>query len=411
MEPFPLFKLPYLAFKHVIVRLDFIKFAMCSAKCYQIVKSMKLKVRELKVNYTPFNHGLELQFRPCFMYYWHFKSWNFRMTAEEGEQFRINRSTYPAPITPDLTGSRDNIEAVEYLVTFVTDLFKIEHICFEMNADAFTNFQEYFLDRIVNRKVVCDHLIFSAFTLRNNYSLPYHMKNEDVHFILDSLPDDIELSFDGKFEDHFEYKKLLTQKKISTHSGKWMTSEQFLYSNFQKLTVWNDSSFTLKDYNLFMKKWLEHELSEDFHYIFMEMRYDLYEEKWYEDEKHLNVLLDGLDVKEYDHTRNLDDYPRAPVLSKCHKLFDIHRDDGMVASLSLEDRFFKFRSWIPGKKLKTASDLVEQGHVRIGTKLVTDPAFMVTRASEDMITWTNASKIKRHVMDYNNTRDDFDLMD
>ncbi|EGT41673.1 hypothetical protein CAEBREN_14314 [Caenorhabditis brenneri] len=61
--------------------------------------------------------------------------------------------------------------------------------------------------------------------------------------------------------------------------------------------------------------------------------------------------------------------------------------------------------------VKTASDLVEQGHVRIGTKLVTDPAFMVTRASEDMITWTNASKIKRHVMDYNNTRDDFDLMD
>lgn len=63
------------------------------------------------------------------------------------------------------------------------------------------------------------------------------------------------------------------------------------------------------------------------------------------------------------------------------------------------------------ESVKTASDLVEQGHVRIGTKLVTDPAFMVTRSSEDMITWTKASKIKKHVMDYNNTRDDFDLMD
>lgn len=52
---------------------------------------------------------------------------------------------------------------------------------------------------------------------------------------------------------------------------------------------------------------------------------------------------------------------------------------------------------------------VEQGHVRIGPKLVTDPAFVVTRAQEDAITWTNASKIKRHVLDYNNTRDDFDL--
>ncbi|CAI5439538.1 unnamed protein product [Caenorhabditis angaria] len=60
--------------------------------------------------------------------------------------------------------------------------------------------------------------------------------------------------------------------------------------------------------------------------------------------------------------------------------------------------------------VKTASDLVEQGHVRVGTKLITDPAFMVTRSSEDMITWTNASKIKKHVLDYNNTRDDFDLI-
>ncbi|VDM83276.1 unnamed protein product [Strongylus vulgaris] len=52
---------------------------------------------------------------------------------------------------------------------------------------------------------------------------------------------------------------------------------------------------------------------------------------------------------------------------------------------------------------------VEQGHVRIGPKLVTDPAFIVTRTQEDAITWTNASKIKQYVLDYNNVRDDFDL--
>ncbi|VDM60753.1 unnamed protein product [Angiostrongylus costaricensis] len=61
------------------------------------------------------------------------------------------------------------------------------------------------------------------------------------------------------------------------------------------------------------------------------------------------------------------------------------------------------------ENIRTASDFVEQGHVRIGPKLITDPAFMVTRAQEDAITWTNASKIKRHVLDYNNARDDFDL--
>ncbi|PIO72555.1 S4 domain protein [Teladorsagia circumcincta] len=59
--------------------------------------------------------------------------------------------------------------------------------------------------------------------------------------------------------------------------------------------------------------------------------------------------------------------------------------------------------------IRQASDFVEQGHVRIGPKLVTDPALMVTRNQEDAITWTNASKIKQHVLDYNNARDDFDL--
>ncbi|CAI4225370.1 unnamed protein product [Auanema sp. JU1783] len=59
--------------------------------------------------------------------------------------------------------------------------------------------------------------------------------------------------------------------------------------------------------------------------------------------------------------------------------------------------------------IKTASDFVEQGHVRVGHKLITDPAFVVTRAQEDAITWTNASKIRQHVAEYNNNRDDYEL--
>ncbi|PAV67183.1 hypothetical protein WR25_25019 [Diploscapter pachys] len=60
--------------------------------------------------------------------------------------------------------------------------------------------------------------------------------------------------------------------------------------------------------------------------------------------------------------------------------------------------------------VRTANQFVEQGHVRVGPKLVTDPAFMVTRPQEDTVTWTNASKIKQHVETYNDTRDDFDLI-
>lgn len=52
--------------------------------------------------------------------------------------------------------------------------------------------------------------------------------------------------------------------------------------------------------------------------------------------------------------------------------------------------------------IKNATDLIEQGHVRVGTDVVKDPAFLVSRTLEDFVTWVDSSKIRRHVMEYNN---------
>lgn len=62
------------------------------------------------------------------------------------------------------------------------------------------------------------------------------------------------------------------------------------------------------------------------------------------------------------------------------------------------------------QNLKTAIIFIEQGHVRVGPEIVTDPAFLVTRNMEDFVTWVDSSKIKQHVMNYNEERDDFDLV-
>lgn len=61
------------------------------------------------------------------------------------------------------------------------------------------------------------------------------------------------------------------------------------------------------------------------------------------------------------------------------------------------------------QSMKAAVTFVEQGHVRVGPQVVTDPAFLVSRPLEDFVTWTDASRIRRHVLDYNQERDDFDL--
>ena len=60
--------------------------------------------------------------------------------------------------------------------------------------------------------------------------------------------------------------------------------------------------------------------------------------------------------------------------------------------------------------MKDAVSYVEQGHIRVGPHLVTDPCYLVTRNMEDFITWADGSKIKRHVMEYNDELDDFDLL-
>lgn len=60
--------------------------------------------------------------------------------------------------------------------------------------------------------------------------------------------------------------------------------------------------------------------------------------------------------------------------------------------------------------LKEAVTFIEQGHVRVGPQAVSDPAFLVTRAMEDFVTWVDSSKIKRTVMTYNDKLDDYDLL-
>ncbi|XAR62894.1 hypothetical protein NMG60_11017811 [Bertholletia excelsa] len=60
--------------------------------------------------------------------------------------------------------------------------------------------------------------------------------------------------------------------------------------------------------------------------------------------------------------------------------------------------------------LKEAVTYIEQGHIRVGPETVTDPAFLVTRNMEDLVTWVDTSKIRRKVLEYNDKLDDYDAM-
>eukprot|EP00956_Cyclotella_meneghiniana_P002538 scaffold2938_cov67-Cyclotella_meneghiniana.AAC.3 len=57
-----------------------------------------------------------------------------------------------------------------------------------------------------------------------------------------------------------------------------------------------------------------------------------------------------------------------------------------------------------------AVTFIEQGQVRVGPNVVTDPAFLVSRSMEDFVTWVDSSKVRRTVQKYNDKLDDFDMM-
>jgi U3 small nucleolar ribonucleoprotein protein IMP3 len=60
--------------------------------------------------------------------------------------------------------------------------------------------------------------------------------------------------------------------------------------------------------------------------------------------------------------------------------------------------------------LRAAIRFVEQGQIRVGVEVITDPAFLVTRNMEDFVTWVDSSKIKRNILKYRDKLDDFDLL-
>ncbi|KAM6324046.1 U3 small nucleolar ribonucleoprotein IMP3-like [Aegotheles albertisi] len=106
----------------------------------------------------------------------------------------------------------------------------------------------------------------------------------------------------------------------------------------------------------------------------------------------------------------------AALLGKLHGLGLLGSRRSLAACESLSAAAF-CRRRLPcvlvrlrmAQSLRHAVTFVEQGHVRLGPEVVTDPALLVPRAAEDFITWVDASRLRQKVLDYNQERDDFDL--
>jgi len=115
------------------------------------------------------------------------------------------------------------------------------------------------------------------------------------------------------------------------------------------------------------------------------------------------------------------DDPLADSLREAlvEKLYDMgiikERSVGMIGSLNASDFCRRRLSTILVKHrycetIKEANRYIIHGHIRVGTDIVKDPGFLVTRRMEDFIHWVDTSKMKKTILAYNDKLDDYDLL-
>ncbi|KOS23072.1 U3 small nucleolar ribonucleoprotein IMP3 [Escovopsis weberi] len=97
------------------------------------------------------------------------------------------------------------------------------------------------------------------------------------------------------------------------------------------------------------------------------------------------------------------------ILSSKSKLSSVEKDVS-VSALARRRLPVVMTRLRMAETVQAATKMIEQGHVRVGVETVTDPAYFVTRNTEDFVTWAVGSKIKRNIMKYRDELDDFELL-
>lgn len=103
--------------------------------------------------------------------------------------------------------------------------------------------------------------------------------------------------------------------------------------------------------------------------------------------KKLINLLHGIGIIE---NKKLVDCTKVSVSSLCQRRLPV-----VMARRKLVQNF------------RDADKFVQQGHVRLGTRVVNNTATLVSRAMEEFVTWTDNSKIRKKIDEFNEEYDDY----
>ncbi|EFO94392.1 hypothetical protein CRE_13351 [Caenorhabditis remanei] len=321
---FPLFSLPYVALKDVVLSLDIfsrLNLSSCSKKSKSIAGSYKMSTLEIE-------------------------SINFCENSEHIVKISEIYSSPEPKITHTLNIIPSNIEANYGKIIEISGFeWKLHHNS-PMNLIAkFSVFYKVPQSKSVgfNRDVEKSDINDETIVLFNTRKLGIQkekLTTEELNLIFSKLHDIQVFSIWSEIPEDYDNYEIWKAKEIRLRDPP-RTSEDLLRMDCEKL-ICNGPKFKTSDLNLFLKKWMQLTLKKEKTYLKREIAVfrvetdsNLYEDlpitPWNPNQR--GQYFQG--HCQYFHNFSID----------CSQGFDLFRDDGVLATVIFDHNAFKFYIW------------------------------------------------------------------
>ncbi|EFO92635.1 hypothetical protein CRE_16395 [Caenorhabditis remanei] len=340
MKPFRVLLLPHLVFRKIASQIDLLALSLCSKKSRLAVKLSGIKPIRLSKQHISTSHSVVLEFD----YYWIL--WLLKKTediADVKQKFSAEYKIGDQIFKTRFNGNHDVLtslctdyySAADQIVEYFKNTFNCELTRYIVSPGGYPEYRQLITQTINNSKI--RELDFGESGQEVNA--------EDMDFVFKNLKTDKMLHVFGRLCRNYQLQNSLNFPYFYVYDVPWFRPEDLSNANCEHLTILHAPKLKPSDINFYLKQWINGEHSR---ILFLRI-----ESMWLfsvlpdRDQQ----LFDGIQLKPFDMKREKSFYKRSAYFDllgnqfRNHQSWDIHRNDGTVASIALNSGGFLFHVW------------------------------------------------------------------
>lgn len=339
MKPFRLFHLPHLLFRKISSEINLVALSLCSKRSRLAVKSTGIKPIRLSKKHHSTHNSVILEFE-CYWVFWPLKKRNevedfkqFSVECKIGEQ--VFKTKYDGDWDVFTSICTDYYTAADQLVDYLRSTFNCELTKYSISLSGYPEYRQLISQTINNSK--CSEMDFGEGD--------EEMQREDIDFIINNLKTNKQLTIGCRLADDYQLQKPLNFQYFLVFSARWFRPEDLFKENCEHLSLLNAPKLKPADINWYLKQWINGEHSK---MLFLRVEsvwlYSIHPDR-------NQQLFDGIQRKPFDTERIISCYKKSVfnnLLSdqcKKYEFWDIHRNDGTIGSIALNQHGCFFHVW------------------------------------------------------------------